>query len=307
MNIFDLKRMKNLCIFNSFYYHYEMFGYIINFCKVKNYNLVIYTNFDHDLNFLEFYKKHFVNFNFILKHVSLFENEYEKENYDLIIVTTSNDPLFKKEWINNKVLFIEHNEHILVPQALKKISIRKYNNNLLWALPIYPIKNFYDNKEIKDSINIIILGQLKKSVSYNIKILNRLKSNKKIVIHAISRFYICELFNDLRNDIEINYHISLNTFRMIELLLNSDYLITDIKLGTDETFYMSGAVPLSFNCLLPLIISSQNNKKYMFKNVIEYDREGDEPIILKDIDIKLLEQERNELLEMVYTNLDKFF
>jgi hypothetical protein len=60
---------------------------------------------------------------------------------------------------------------------------------------------------------------------------------------------------------------------------------------------MSGAIPLSFTTLTPLIISKHTNMYYNLKNVIEYDKNSSDPIILQPINIISLENERAELLE----------
>ena len=50
---------KHIAIFSSLNYHYEMFGYIINYCKRNKHNLTIFTNTDNSLGWLEFYKIYF--------------------------------------------------------------------------------------------------------------------------------------------------------------------------------------------------------------------------------------------------------
>ena len=39
-----LQSKKNIAIFSSLTYHYEMFGYIIQFCYVNDYKLTIFSN-----------------------------------------------------------------------------------------------------------------------------------------------------------------------------------------------------------------------------------------------------------------------
>jgi len=36
---------KNIAIFNSFPFHYEMFGYIIFYCYANKYNLLIFFKY----------------------------------------------------------------------------------------------------------------------------------------------------------------------------------------------------------------------------------------------------------------------
>ena len=53
-----------VAIFNTFPFHYEMFGYIISFCNDRQYELTIYTVPNNHNKWLDFYKVLFVNFNF---------------------------------------------------------------------------------------------------------------------------------------------------------------------------------------------------------------------------------------------------
>ena len=39
----------HIAAFNCFPFHYEMFGYIIHYCKENNMDLTIFTNFENDL------------------------------------------------------------------------------------------------------------------------------------------------------------------------------------------------------------------------------------------------------------------
>ena len=66
-------KTKNVAIFNSFYFHYEMFGYIIQYCKVNHFNLTIFTNFDNDLGWFDFYDSIFQKEGYEYKHFSKFE------------------------------------------------------------------------------------------------------------------------------------------------------------------------------------------------------------------------------------------
>jgi len=68
---------------------------------------------------------------------------------------------------------------------------------------------------------------------------------------------------------------------------------------------MSGSIPLSFSTLTPLIISRETNAYYQFKNVIEYDKDSTENIVLENIDFHLIEQEREDMLNKNVALFDK--
>lgn len=101
---------KNIAIFNSFSFHYEMFGYIIFYCYANKYNLTIYTEDKYDMGWFDFYKQLFGNksyqFNFI--HYTNFGEDIKKSEYDLIFLTTDDDPNFEVRWMTYKVICINH-------------------------------------------------------------------------------------------------------------------------------------------------------------------------------------------------------
>ena len=52
---------KKIAIFNSFPFHYEMFGYIIYYCYLNRYSLTIYTEHVNVMGWFVFYNKLFNN------------------------------------------------------------------------------------------------------------------------------------------------------------------------------------------------------------------------------------------------------
>ncbi len=82
----------NIAIFNGFNFHYEMFGYIIYFCKISNHNLTIYCHQINDLGYFNFYNAEFNDYSIQYKNLELFENE--KINFDFIFLITDDDPYF---------------------------------------------------------------------------------------------------------------------------------------------------------------------------------------------------------------------
>ena len=83
-----------------------MFGYIIHLCKTSNYTLTIFTNMIRNMGWCDFYKKHFINYE--IKYIDFKKfNEY-KDNFDLVFVTTDDDPFFDNSFITDKYICIDH-------------------------------------------------------------------------------------------------------------------------------------------------------------------------------------------------------
>jgi hypothetical protein len=292
----------HIAIFNGLPFHYEMFGYIIEFCKNNNYELSIFTNTRNNLGYLNYYKKLFNDYQFTLNDLELFNTL--KYTYDLIILTTDGDPKFGKQdnLINDKTITIVHSNYNRSPAILKAIDIRPFTNDTKlrdYALPVYKIFNrdYKQNKIKTDVINITILGD--SIVNYNTMVINRLKyHNKKIILHAISRGMTKNKFIGLNESIELNIYKNIDISEVLDILSISSYLLTNVTNVKDYVnFFMSGAIPLAFSTLTPLIISKKTNEYYKFRNVIEFDQDNTENIVLSDIDIESMEQERSNIIE----------
>ena len=296
-----------IAIFNGFPFHHEMYGYIIHYCILKKIELTIYCHRNTDNGYIYFYNIFFTNNNIEYKDISNFESE--KYNYDFIILSTDDDFNFNTNdnEINNKTICIDHYYQIRNPVFEKHIATRPFSKEYYrnWALPIYPILNTSKKQELieKENCNIVLLGH--SSMNYNVSIINRIKSDKKRIIHAISRYMSIDKLDGLDNSIEIHIYTNIETNTLIQILSTACYMITDSTVNNDYTSKgMSGSIPISFSTLTPLIISKETNSYYQFKNVVEFVKESDEPIVLHSIDIESLERERNELIDKNHALFD---
>jgi len=283
--------------------HYEMFGYIIYFCMIKKYNLTIYCHTTGDIGFISFYNNFFYNYDIKYKELSLFE--VEKHNYDNIFLTTDDDSTYNRNdlGINNKTIAIEHHYSIRCPAISNRIATRPFDPQYYrnWALATYPILNANEKKQKiinNDTIQIMLVGFTK--FKFDIDVINRIKSigKKKIVINAASRQMIPDFFIGTDESVEVNIFKNIPATEFFDILCQSNYVLTDVSDNTDHTKYsMSGILPSAFSTLTPLIISRETNSYYQFKNVIEFDKNSNDSIVLQSIDIESLEKERDELIK----------
>jgi glycosyl transferase family 25 len=343
---------KNIAIFSSLNYHYEMFGYIINFCSVNNYTLAIFTdNSNYNNYWLDYYKDVlFPTFKFECKHYNFFQQE--KYIFDLIFLTDNADKFFfdyfDSSYLKNNTICITHAKKYLYkvvpPDAYKTIFVRPHETNSTdkWFLPCYTIENCMNRSLINNelsrnefiSIAIVgLCGEYDKHdkliyYNYNVNFINRLKTDKKIKLHVIAKNITCMQFYGLKSCAEIHTHENITTEYMVDILKKCSFIMTDVNChdkSTHEVYRMcdinkhmsgknvgpqapedyhfkyekikmSGAIPLAFSLCIPLIISKQTNQYYKFKNVIEFDKTTSDDILLNEIDSKLIENERNELM-----------
>ena len=290
----------NIAIFNSFPFHYEMFGFIIDYCKQNSIELTIFTNFENNLGWLEFYKNIFDNYNFEYKDITHYEQL--RDTFDITFVTTDDDYSFKTEWINEKCISIEHSHIIRRNEFKYKIATRPFITNYRdWILPCYKLFNKPDKTNFQESdINIAIIGG---PDTYNYDTVNRLHSDKNINLFIICRTAYKFDIGEIKNNIKITLLNNLLTNELFTLLQKCDYILTDITYHQKNTtgLAMSGSIPISFSSLTPLIISKFNNNIYKFKNVIEFDIDSKDNINIDKgiINLSSLVEERKHLSSML--------
>jgi hypothetical protein len=281
---------KKIAIFNSFPFHYEMFGYILNFAKNNNYNVDIFTTTKNNLEYLDFYKKLFNNFNIIDYNLFSEKNKYD---YKYIFLTTNDDKQFNIKNDVNNIISIHHKNNDEKKYKYNLTIAKLKNTNLDYAITCYPI--FYPNDKILNT-NITIIGN---SLNKNKYILDKLYSKNKITLNIINR-YKQEYNND---KFEINNYINISTHKLMEILKKSTFIIINYTSSTydiDNNYgeRASGSIGLAYSTLNKIIISKKLNKIYELKNVYEFD---DNDIINLDniyIDFNELQKSRDQYIEL---------
>lgn len=98
-----------------------MYGFILNYARANNYYVNIYCNNIDNLNWINFYKNIFTNFE--IKYCS----EYKKDNdYLYIFLTTDDDWGFNSDWINRKVVIFNHSNNIKIDNKIYNINENKF-------------------------------------------------------------------------------------------------------------------------------------------------------------------------------------
>lgn len=294
--------------YNGFPFHHLMFGFLIYYCKTKNYELVIYSQTENDMGYINFYKQIFGEC-FEIRHISKFHEEWT--NYDAYVCLTDDDPEFLSLQypIFHKTICIDHYYKKRQNKMQNCLSYRLHSNELQnnWILVCYPI--FNEKIRWLPTMNVVIIGHMH---YYKTTILNRLRYNGKIVLHCISREInesMFQLEEPLRGDIQLMTYQNLDTGLMIELVKNSDFIMTNVEQGSHhdyESEIMSGCIPLAYSTLTPLILSKRNNQSLKFKNVIEFDRDSNDPIDLNIIiPTEEVKKERDVLMKHTSDAIDE--
>lgn len=303
--------------YTSYPFHYEMIGFLIHYCRVRGYELVVYCLFGRDMGFIEMYRQvfglHDPTCGIEFRDIGKFPWEWAE--FDFYVCLTDDDPIFLSYDfpIFDKTICIEHHYKRRQSKMKNCLSFRPHMDEIAiselkneWIMACYPI--FNQKIHYLPKTHVIILGS---GLYYKTKILNRLRCihGREIVIDCISRDAEgCKFYQDgqLRNGISFEIHRGIEMGYVIELIKNADYVITDVMAGKENYCYegMSAVIPLAYGTLTPVILSSENNAGLRLKNVIEFDSGGHEDIILRDMDIELMKSERAELMEHTFGGLD---
>jgi len=279
-------------IFNSFPFHYEMFGFILNYAKNNDFEVDIFTNTQNNMGWLDFYNNNFNNFNII---------DYKNFNgntsqYSYYFISTDDDPLFKSEWISNNVICLNHYYKIRTPNHKHYLNIARFcDNSLDYVYPCYNL-NIFQNKAQNNTVNII--GGWN---GLNFSIVNRLHSNNKIKLNIFVRNSEQIKMEDMsildKNKFDIHFKIAIDTTEMIDELNKSSYIFINYNDNNDHNTgrSCSGSMQLALSTLCKPIMAKTANKYLQIENALEFDIGSDEPINIDDeIDFKAIEQERNK-------------
>lgn len=299
-----------IAIFNGLSFHFEMFGYIINFCKTNGHHLTIYTQpCTHGWN--EFYNQMYSKVEW--RQVGQFFSDYN--TIDWIFLTTDDDRNFPDSLTSRKnIICIDHNHIVRRPSIDLKyhIGTRPFLiNNRKWAIPCYPIVMTTSEKrdilvKAGDYVNIILLGDKN---YYNTKQINRLTSTSMIRLHIISRNIDRSILLPLDKKFTVCIHENISTSEMMTLLKESKYVLCDTTANLDHITgkSMSGSIPMAFSNLNTLIISKVNNAMYKFNSVLLFDLDSSEAIEvnskISQLDIQRIFNERASLIKEFNNNV----
>ena len=147
------KKNNKIGIFNSFPFHYEMFGFILNYAQNNNIEVDIFTNQNNNLGWMDFYREKFNNFNII--DFNIFEGN--TNDYFLYFLSTDDDPAFNSEWKSDNVICLNHYYKIRNHNFKHYLNVANFKDSSLeYSYPCYPLINYQD--KIQNTTVCIIGG-----------------------------------------------------------------------------------------------------------------------------------------------------
>ena len=293
INLISVKSNDTIAILNGFPFHYEMFGYILNYATNNNMFVDIFTNTDNNLGWLDFYSCKFNNFR--IKNIDIFFN-IDKNRYKYIFLTTDDDGCFMNKNINyENIIVINHYWKIRNHFGQKYLNCAPFKDSKLdFCYPIYPI---YTSRDKEQNNIITIIGN---GIKYNIDIINRfcIHNVNQITLNVISRDLNKTLLIGLSDKFKVNVYSDLETNKMIDLLKQTNYIyMTYANLNEKYLLHScSGSLHLAFSTLCKCIILESTNKLLQIKNCVTYNENENIPIYLDHVDFYNLEKERQEYI-----------
>ena len=309
VNLISKKSDYTIAIFNGCPFHFEMFGYILNYAKNNNIWVDIYTTTDNNLGWLDFYRSKFSNFKII--NIDLFFN-IDKKKYKYIFLTTDDDYcIINKNISYENIIVISHYWKIRNPRGQRYLNCAPFKESKLdFCYPIYPIFTSND-KNNNNIITIIGGGEVTHgSLKYNINIINRfcIRNQDNIILNFICRGLNETFLIGLSNKFKVNIYSDLNTNKMIDILKQTNYVYVTFSNCNDKNSLhsCSGSLHLAFSTLCKCIILDSANKLLQIKNCVTYNDNENTPIFLDNVDFNKLEKERQENVNQFEKYLNKY-
>jgi hypothetical protein len=252
-----------IAIFNGFEFHYEMFGYLIDFFKNagdKGNEIHLYSEQKNNMDWFRYYLTKFP------KTCKLFHyTTFSPSLYDIIIILTDCDPFWKKQWASNRVLCIDHsslNRRPEIPE-IKHIATRYFPSHasLSWCLPVMRMIDLEQKKKIVNPRKMVCIGSHVKDK----KISDLAKGSTDLEIVLIDRHLDPVSYQEIPNVTCIK---QCSTIDMIEHLSTAMYVyVSDVNVDHFENI-MSSSIPLALNNLCSLIIPAQMNQYYNISSAL---------------------------------------
>ena len=281
---------------NGLPFHYEMFGYIIEYCVHRNIPLDIYTETKNNYGWLTFYK------NNICSLITFYPfAEYNPNNsYKRIIVTTDDDSVIKDEWIDPaKTIAIDHSKNLRRPNIKYHIGTRWFEKRPTteYILPAFRILTL-EEKIASSRPAVVCIGGANTALS--------IEEFKKLFLNFdTTEFWFIDRKADPEKYMENpNIHCvkQMDTTDMLDLCKRSHYMfISDTNKGHIKES-MSAAIMLGFGCLCKILMPVEMNTNYEYKSVLEYT----DKIKLEEPDFVAIDQELIEIQAHKFRVFDKY-
>ena len=283
-----------LCIVNGFPFHYEMFGYIIEYCVHRNIPLDIYTETKNNYGWLTFYK------NNVCSLITFYPiSEFSLNNsYKRIILTTDDDPVLKDEWIDSRIIAIDHNEDLRRPKIKHHICTRWFESRPAtdYILPAYRLITVDEKRQLSRPAVICLGGNSQLSIEKYKKLFSNFDTTE---FWFIDRKAEPEKYKEYPN---IKCVKEMNTNEMLDLCKKSHWMFITNEREEHMKKSMSAGIMIGFSCLCKILMPVEMNENYEYKSVLEYTNK----IVLEEPDFSEIDTELIKIQAHKFQIFDKY-
>lgn len=277
---------REVAIFNGFPFHYEVMGYLINWCVQTGRNVTVYTETKNDYGWLQWYEDYHQAYTQVyagnaptFQYRPYREFPHECARYDLIFLPTDDDKYFDDAWLNlydvrQRIIKINHMPHDRRPQIKRFIDIRPYFEQVdnAWALPIFPmsIKPKVDGEVIKVYVTDGIDPARHDAVA-----LKAIARQPNVHLHCVGR-YLAHTWLEGNTANPITFHTQIPALEMIQLMASCHYYFYGVVDGNGyNDKYVSGHLSTAFSCGTKIIMRRYTQKYFGFTSCLLYDQVED--------------------------------
>jgi len=251
-----------IAIINGHWYHYEMFGHILEYCKEKYIDVDIFSNTDNNMGWIDLYNQFFPT----IKWYPV--SSFIADKYPYTVLTSDNDKLYNPLWeYKTRVIVIEHlSTRVLNLPAYKTLQTRRFikrtppSSNTSWVSPLwtYAPMDKYQNLTVT-----CIGGTSPKKQSDLTQYFSNFSSIQFNIINRKATFA-----ESLPN---IKLYKGLNAVDMLTIAAKSHYILLLPMYNTNhKDLSMSASVPLSYTVGTPILMSQSFKDAYGYKGILSF-------------------------------------
>jgi hypothetical protein len=294
--------------------HYEMLGYLIEYCQSRNLDYDLYSSYkdSNTITWTKWYNKFFNNKVNWINSLKINDNV----DYDVIVLITDDNLYanYVEEKHRHKAITIDHWYLQRNNDIRYHIGIRKFYNrpNLPYTIPCYRMINKEEKLELvknDNKIKVIFLGRYNIPSSLTFLLFDNIKD---IEFHIVRPKEDKSHFEYLKNIPNSYFYYNLETDELMELMKKCHYtFLMPSYIEGYQRQKLSSIIPLSYSTLCQCIIPKSWNMDLNLKSVLLYDDldylQPNKQIKLDINQFKLKISEINEERESLIThNIDVF-
>jgi hypothetical protein len=241
-----------IALFNSFPFHYEVFGFLLEFLQKCANPPNVYTNSARELGWFELYK---TRFSLEPKPIESFDHTV----YDMVFLLTDDDFTYKLEWTHPKLIILEHCAKRFIDRPVfARLQIRQFFTRVppsspdTWIMPVWDLKPI-----VKNNIRTRVVCLGNNFPVYTYELMDMFPNFEDIDFTYINRKdpwipYNNSIWDDYDNVTIIE---ECSTDNMLNIARSADWLLLAPRNPDHMAISLSAIVPLAYSIGTPMLMT----------------------------------------------------